>query len=160
MEERRLRRVQVFRLRVLLQRAAAEGDDAAAEIADRKDHAVAEAVERHRDVVAADQEAGRDHVLDRHALLAEMLLQREALGRRIAEAERHLRRRIDAAVGEIAARPRTRARRQRRLEEFGRELDDVVQRLAALLARLVLVGNLRQRHAGLLRQPLDRLGER
>ena len=43
---------------------------------------------------------------------------------------------IEAAVGEIAARLGAGARRQRRLEEFRRELDDVVQRLAALLARL------------------------
>ena len=51
-EERRLRRVEIFRRRVLLQRAAAEGDDAAAQIGDREHHAVAEAVEGHRNVVA------------------------------------------------------------------------------------------------------------
>ena len=86
-KERRLRRIEIFRLRVLLQRAAAEGDDAAAKIGDREHHPVAEPVEGHRNIVARDQQARRDHVLDRHALLAEMLLEREALGRRIAEAE-------------------------------------------------------------------------
>ena len=111
-KERRLRRIEIFRLRVLLERAAAEGDDAAAQIGDREHHAVAEAVERHRNVVAGDQQAGLDHVLDRNALAAEMLLQREALGRRIAEAELELRRRIEAAVGEIAARLGAGARRR------------------------------------------------
>ena len=61
-EERRLRRVQVFRLRVLLERASAEGDDAAAQIGDRKHHAIAEAVVGHRDVVAGNQQPGFDHV--------------------------------------------------------------------------------------------------
>ena len=107
---------EIFRLRVLLQRAAAEGDDAAAQVADREHHAVAEAVVRHRDVVAGDQQSCLDHVLDRDAVAAEMFLQREALGRRIAEAEFQLRRRIEAAVGEIAARLGARARGQRVLE--------------------------------------------
>ena len=92
MKERRLRRVEIFRRRVGRQRAAAEGDDAAAEIGDRKHHAVAEAVVGHRDVVAGDQQAGLDHVLDADALPAEMLLQRKALARRVAEAEFQLRR--------------------------------------------------------------------
>ena len=56
-----------------------------------------------------------------------MLLEREALRRRIAEAEAELRRRIDAAVGQIAARLRRLRARQRRLEEFRGKLDDVVQ---------------------------------
>ena len=132
MEERRLRRVEVFRLRVLLERAAAEGDDAAAQIGDRKHHPVAEAVVGHRDVVAGNQQPGLDHVLDRYPFLAEMLLEREALGRRIAEAELELRRRIEPAVGEIAARLGAGARGERRLEEFRRQFDHVVERLAPL----------------------------
>ena len=155
-EERRLRRVEIFRLRVFLERAAAEGDDAAAQIGDREHHAVAEAVERHRDVVAGDQQPGLDHVLDRDAVRAEMLLEREALGRRIAEPELELRRRIEPAVGEIAARLGAVSRRERVLEEFRRKLHHVMQRLAPRVARLVLARDLRQRHAGHLRQPLDR----
>ena len=62
-EERRLRRIQIFRRRVLLHGAAAEGDDAAAQIGDREHDAVAEPVERHRNVVAGDQQPGLDHVL-------------------------------------------------------------------------------------------------
>jgi hypothetical protein len=88
-----------------------------------------------------------------------MLLEREALGWGIAQAELHLCRRIEPAVGEIAARLGARARGQRRLEEFRRQLDDVVERLAAFVARLLRRRNLGQRDTGLRRQPLDRLGE-
>ena len=158
-KERRLRRIEIFRLRVLFERAAAEGDDAPAQIGDREHHAVAEAVERHRNVVAGNQQARLDHVLDRNAVRAEMLLQREALARRIAEAELELRRRIEAAVGEIAARLGAGARGQRVLEEFRRQLHDVVQRLAPRVARFVLARDFRQRHAGHLRQALDRFRE-
>ena len=63
-----------------------------------------------------------------------MFLEREALAGRIAEAEFQLRCRIEAAVGEIAARLGARARGQRRLEKFGRQLHDVVQRLAPRIA--------------------------
>ena len=48
-----------------VERAAAEGDDAPAQIGDREHHAVAEAVVGHRDVVARDQQPGLDHVLGR-----------------------------------------------------------------------------------------------
>src|SRR5262249_28643926 len=88
-----------------------------------------------------------------------MLLEREALGWGIAEAELHLRRRVEPAVGEIAARLGGRARGQRRLEEFRRQLDDVVERLAPFVARLLRWRDLGQRDTGLRRQPLDRLGE-
>ena len=94
-------------------------------------------------------------------LVAQVLLERETLGRRVAEAELELGRRIEPAVGEIAACLGRRARdAERRLEEFRRQLDDIGKRPAPLLARLVLVRHLRQRDAGLRRQPLDRLGER
>src|SRR6266487_1289328 len=88
-----------------------------------------------------------------------MLLEREALGWGIAQAELDLRRRIESAVGEIAARLGARTRRQRRLEEFRRQLDDVVERLAPFVAGLLRRRNLGQRDTGLRRQPLDRLGE-
>ncbi len=89
-----------------------------------------------------------------------MLLQREALARRVAQAELQLRRRIEAAVGEIAAGLGAAAPGQRRLEEFRGELHDLVQGLALLVAGFFLLGELRHRHAGHLRQPLDRLGKR
>ena len=159
MKERRLRRVQVFRRRILLERAAAESDDPPAQIGDRKHHAVAEAVERQRDVVACDQQARLHHVLGGNAVGAQMLLQRVALARRVAEAEFHLRGGIEAAVGEIAARLGAGLGGERGFEEFRRQLHDVVQRFAAGFARLVLARHFRQRHAGHLRQALDRLRE-
>src|SRR6516165_3339267 len=88
-----------------------------------------------------------------------MLLEREALGWGAAEAELHLRRRIEPAVGEIAARLGARARSKRRLEEFRRQLDDVVERLAPFVARLLRRRDLGQRDTGLRRKPLHRLGE-
>ena len=138
-EERRLRRIQIFRRRILLQRAAAEGDDAAAQIRDREHHAVAEAVERQRDVVAGNQQAGFHHVLDRDAVAAEMFLEREALVGRITETEFQLRRGIEGAVGKIAARFGAGARGKRGLEELRRQFHDVVQRLAPGVALLILV---------------------
>ena len=156
MEERRLRRIQIFRLRIFLERAAAERDDAPAQIGDREHHAITETIERHRDVVARDQEARLDHVLGRNAVRAEMLLQRETLARRVAEAELELRCGIEPAVGEIAARLGAVARGERGFEEFRGKLHHVVQRLAPRIARLVLARDLRQRHARHLRQALDR----
>src|SRR5262245_9056953 len=88
-----------------------------------------------------------------------MLLEREALGWGIAQAELHLCRRIEPTVGEIAAPLGARARGKRRLEEFRRQLDDVVERLAPFVARLLRRRDLGQRDTGLRRQPLDRLGE-
>src|SRR5262249_38572649 len=88
-----------------------------------------------------------------------MLLEREALGWGAAEAELDLRRRIEPAVGEIAARLGAFSRVQRRLEEFRRQLDDVVERLAPLVARLLCRRDLGQRDTGLRRKSLHRLGE-
>ena len=66
---------------------------------------------------------------------------------------------MDAAVGEVAAAARTGAGSERRLEEFGGKLDDIVQGLAAFLALLGLARHDRDRDAGLPGQALDRLGE-
>ena len=57
-EERRLRAVEIFGGRGWIERAPAEGDDAARAVADREHDAVAEPVVRHFDVLAVDQ-AGR-----------------------------------------------------------------------------------------------------
>ncbi len=103
MEERHLWRVEIFGGDFLFERAPAEGDDAAAPVGNWKHHAVAEAVIRHRNVVAGDEEARLHHVLDRHLGGAEMLLERVLLVRRVAEPELDLRRRCNAAIGEIAA---------------------------------------------------------
>ena len=144
---------------VLLQRAAAEGDDAAAQVGDREHDAVAEAVVGHRNVVAGDQQARPRPCPRPAALRAEVLLQREALGRRIAEPEFELRRRIEAAVGEIAARAgagaATRASPRRISPRApSRRAASCGAPRAPRLAR-----DFRQRHAGHRGQPLDRLGK-
>ncbi len=92
-------------------------------------------------------------------MAAQMLLERVALGRRIAEAEFQLRGGVDTAVGEITARLGADFAGQRVGEELRCQLHDIVQRLAPRVARLVFMRHLRQRHAGHLRQPLDRFRE-
>src|SRR5437016_3911488 len=88
-----------------------------------------------------------------------MFLERETFGWGMAQAELHLRRRIEPAVGEITARLGARARGQRRLEEFRRQLDDVVERLAPFVARLFCRRDPGQRDTSLRREPLHRFGE-
>src|SRR6185437_7140854 len=156
MEERRLRRVEILGRSVLLQRAAAEGDDAAAPVGDREHDAIAEAIVWNRDVLTGDEKAGLDHVLDWHPGGAEMFLQRILPCGRIAEPKSQLRWRGKPAVGEIAATARAVSRRQRSLEKLGGKLDDVMERLTAFLARFSLGRIGRQRDAGHLRQPFDR----
>ncbi len=155
-EECRLRRIEILRLRVLLQRTAAEGDHATAQVGDRKDHPITKAVVGHRDVVTGHQQARRNHVLDRNALLAEVLLERKALVRCVADAKLELRCRIEAAVGEITARPGAEAPGECRLKELCREFHHIVQGAAALFARFVLARHFRQFHAGLRGEPFDR----
>ena len=67
-EQRRLRRVEILRL-VVAERAAAEGDGAAAAVADREHHAAAEAIVD-APVVAAAEQAGLQRDLARHLLRA------------------------------------------------------------------------------------------
>ena len=88
-----------------------------------------------------------------------MFLQGETLGRRIAETKPHLGRSIDPAVREITARLCPGTRGERGFEEFCRQLDDVVKRLAARIACLFFMRNLGQRHPGLRRELFDRLWE-
>ncbi len=158
-EERRFRGVEVFGRRVLVERPAPERHDPPGEIADRKHHPVAETVIGHGDVVAVDQQPGLDHVLDGDAEIAEMLLEGEALGRRVADAEFHLGRRIEPAVGEVAARLGAGTPGERRLEERRGLLAHVMQGVAAALLGLGFPRELGHRHAGERSQPLHRLGE-
>ncbi len=159
MEELGLRRVEILGRHVGRQRAAAEGDDAAAKIGDREDDALAEAVEGDRDIGAGDEQAGGDHLLLGDVLARQVLLERRAVGRRIAETEPALEVGADVAAGEIAARRGTGARIERGLEELGGELQNVMEGGALLLALLGLRVARRHGHARLAGQPLDGLGE-
>ncbi len=159
-EERRVGRVEILRRRVGIERAPAEGDDAAAQVGDREGDAVAEAVVGDGDVVAADQHARRDHLLDLEPRACQVRAQRRAIVRRIAEAKRGDRLACEPALFQIAPRLGARAGHQRRLEERCRHFDDAVEPLALVLARFIARAELRHRHAGFAGQPLDRLGKR
>ena len=122
-EERRLRRVQVFGGRIGIERAPAEGDHAALQVGDREHDAVAEAVVADRDVVAGDQHAGDRHVGGLEAGLGEMLLECRPAAGRVAQAEAGDGAGGQAALVEVAARLQRRpARAKLRLEEAGGRL--------------------------------------
>jgi hypothetical protein len=158
-EEFGLGRVQVLRRNLGRQRPAPEGDDAAARIADRKHDAVAKPVIGNGNVVAVDdQSAGLDLGLA-DALAGQKLLQRVAAVGRIAQPERLLRGRRQAAVAQIGAGLCPVRRLQPLLEEFRRHLHDVVERGALLVACLGLSVPRRHRDAGETRDPLDGLGK-
>ena len=158
-EERRIGRVEVLRRHVGAHRPPAEGDDPAAQVADRKHDPVAEAVVGDLHVLARDHEPGLLHHLDAHALAGEMIAQGEALGRRITDAEAHLRVAAQRAPGEVVPRLRPEAALQRGLEELRRHLHDVVKALALHLLFPVLAGELGQGHPRFACEPLDGLGK-
>src|SRR5215470_9903114 len=89
-----------------------------------------------------------------------MLLEGKAIGRRITDTKLDLGGRLDAAIGEIASRLGAGARGERRLEESGGELENVVQGLAPMLLCMRLVRHLRHRYTGVRGEPLNRLRER
>ncbi len=64
------------------------------------------------------------------------------------------------ALFEVAARFGTGTGHQRRLEKVRRHLDDAIQPLALVLARLIARPELGHRHAGFVGQALDGLGKR
>ena len=160
-EQRRLGRVQVLRRLVGIERTATEGDGAALEVGDREHHAVAEAVVGDGNVVTADQHAGLDHLLDRVARLGQMLAQRRLGIGRVTDAELLDRLALEPAFfGDVGARLGGGGRRELGDEEGGGDLHQLEQPLALVVAlRVARVGR-RQCDAGLLRQPLDGLGER
>src|SRR5437867_1714562 len=86
-EERRLRRVEIFRRRILFERPAPEGDERITQIRDRKHHTLAEAIIRKWNVLTGDEQSRLYHGLGCHTELAQMLLEREALIRRVAQAK-------------------------------------------------------------------------
>ena len=122
-------------------------------------HAVLEPVVGHRDALAVDQQAGIDHLLRLDALGRERVAQGEAFRGGIAEAELALGRRVEPAVGEIAARPRADGVVQGLFEQLLGERHHLVQRGALFLPRLALGVALRHVEPGHAGEALDRLGE-
>ena len=92
--------------------------------------------------------------------LARCCFKAERVVGRIADAEGCDRLAFQPALLDVAPRLRAGPARQGRLEESGGGLDEPVQPLAFVLAGFIARGELGHRHAGLARQPLDRLGER
>ncbi len=158
-EERGLRRIQIFRLGARLHRPPAEGDDAARAVVDRKHHPVAEPVVRHRDVRPMDEQPRFDHRLGACALRGQRVAQREALGRGVAEPEALLNRGAEVAIGEIAARSGADRRLQVRFEQARRHAQDVKQAQALLLFRRLRLARPRHRQARHAGEPLDRFRE-
>ena len=74
-EERSLRRIQVFCLGARLHCPSAESNDAPGAIVDRKHHPVAEPVVRNGDVFPVDEQASVDHRLGANALGCERVAQ-------------------------------------------------------------------------------------
>src|SRR5205085_5003056 len=114
---------------------------------DRKNHALAKAVIGQRNVLPRDQQSGLYHRVCRYPQLSQVLLERKSLVRSVADPKFQLGLRVDPPIAEVAARLRTCARGKACLEEFCSELDDLVERLAALLAGRLLAGQFRQRKA-------------
>ena len=155
-KQRRLGRVEIFGRRVLVERAPAEGDHPPAAVADREHHPVAETVVGHGDVLAMDQKPGLDHDLDGGAFEGERVAHRIFVRRSVADAEMLLHRGAHAAIGKVAARLGPLARLQASLEEAGGEVQHLGQPGARLAGLAILLALHRHRHAGHLRQPLDR----
>ncbi len=158
-EERRLRRVQIFGLRISRERSAPKSDDAAAQIGNRKHHPVAEAIEGDGDVLARDQQSGLDHLLLRDASSSEMLFQGIPRSWGIPNAEALLDIGCQAAFAQIGARFAGVRRVQRGFEELRRLLHYFVQAGALGLTPLRIRIARRQRDTGLLRQLRHRFGK-
>ena len=135
MEKLGLRRIEVFRLGARLDRAAAERDHLAAAVVDREHHPVLEPVVGHGDPLAVDQQPGLDHLLRVDALGGERVAQARTFRRGEAEPEGALRRRVEAAVGEIAARAGAGRLVEPALENLGGQRQHVVQAGARFLSR-------------------------
>src|SRR5579883_251213 len=114
LEERRVRRIEVFGLPVA-ENAPAESDDAAAAVADREDDAVAEPVVAGAPVIRPPQQAAFDQERLRHA--GERALQPVARVVGEAEAEAPDRRLVEAALAQIGERAGAARRPELLLEE-------------------------------------------
>src|ERR1700730_9407440 len=86
MEERGLRRIQIFRLGIAGEGARAKGDDSTPGIADRKHDSIAKTIVGNRDVLAMDQKPGLDHRWPGYSRASEMVPQGIFFRQRVAQA--------------------------------------------------------------------------
>src|SRR5437870_3364923 len=156
--ERRLGRVEILGL-LVAEGAAAEGDDAALEIADREEEAAAESIVDARAALTRDREArGDEHVFRDLLRFHEARECVPALGRQPqAEAARHLG--VDPALVQVLPRALTRRLRELVHVEVPGERHGAEELLAAAVAP-VTAAVLGECHARLLGERAHGLGER
>ncbi len=104
MKEFGFRRVQIFGRSIGRERTPAESNNTPAQILDREHDAIAKAVVGNGNALAMHDKATRLDLLARHAFASQKLLQGIARFRRIANAERLLRRGRKSAIPQIGAR--------------------------------------------------------
>ncbi len=107
-EERRLRAVQVLGLILVAERPGAEADDAAGRVADREHQAVAEPVVAARRVLPAYGQPGAGHHLRADVALGGQVQDVVPAVRRVAQPPFLDGLLVDAAAGQVVARPRAR----------------------------------------------------
>ena len=158
-EERRIAGIEVFRLGVGLQRPAAKGDDPAARVGDREHQPAAESVIGLPALVAFLDQAGFQQFSVGEAALMQMRPRAPPVIGRIAQP-------VPAPAGcrqapalQIGARPRPFRRAQPLLEIGRRRLAGRLEAFAMVIFLDRLGGRLRQAHARLFRQFLDRFHE-
>ncbi|MCW0450032.1 hypothetical protein NB706_002866 [Xanthomonas sacchari] len=158
-EQRGLRRVQVLGAVVLVEHAAAEGDDPAAAVEDREHHPVAELVVDVAAVVLGEQ-PGAVEQLEPALVGAQRVLERAVAVRGVADLEARAVFGVHAAAVQVDA--RLLAAVELALEELGRRFQRGVQVamvVAGGLGRATLLGVARDVHAGALGQLVDRVEE-
>ena len=150
--------VDVFRA-VALQDAPAEGDHPAPPVGHREDHPVAEEAVGRAPVLRPLQQAGGHHVLFREALLQQLAAQRAGIAGGEAQAEARHAVGVQPAALEILQSGPARGGVELLLEPACGLLHQIVQRLAPLVALLVLFRGAGNRHPRLAGQRLHRLRE-
>ena len=158
-EERRLRGIQVFGLNLLLKRPAAEGDDPARPVGDRKDHPIAEAIVGNGDVLSVHEKTGLNHSLAIDSARGEVIAQRVTIRWGIAEAKLLLQGRRDLPSREIGADLRARLRGELRFEKLRREFQHFDKRSALFLPRILVGRGRRQGDTGHRGESFDRFRE-
>ena len=159
LEERRLGRVEIFRLAVIHD-PAAESDDAAATIADREDHAIAKIVVALAATLRLAQQPPLEQQRLGHRAAHHGAFQLVAAIGGKAQTETPDGRIIEPALLQIGARGAAFGPVQHLLEKGTGRVDRGLQRRLALGALTLLARLLRHFESGTARQLLDRFGER